>query len=117
MSNYNIRIDLKKMKDVIFAKIDGRKCVVIPVDVNPEIFVGEKGIYLSLSAIELRSPSQFGDTHIVKPLLDKKAYEAMSEEQRKNQPILGNMRERRASEMAASDIPAASIDTDDDLPA
>ena len=117
MSNYNIKIDLKKMKDVVFAKVNGRKSVIIPVDVNTEIFVGEKGIYLSMSAIELRNPSQFGDTHIIKPQLGKKAYEAMSEEQRKNIPILGNMAERRASQMEASEIPTASIEVDDDLPA
>ena len=117
MSNYNIKIDLNKMKDVVFAKVNGRRCVIIPVDGNTEIFVGEKGIYLSMSAIELRNPSQFGDTHIIKPLLGKKAYEAMSEEQRKNIPILGNMAERRASQMEASEIPSASIEVDDDLPA
>ena len=116
MSNFNIRIDLKKMKNVVFAKIDGKKCIVIPVAENPEVFVGEKGIYLSMSAIELRSPSQFGDTHLVNPLLDKKVYECMSDDQRKNLPILGNMRERRASEMAASEIPVASVDIYDDLP-
>ena len=117
MSNYNIKIDLKKMKDVVFAKVNGRKSVIIPVDVNTEIFVGEKGIYLSMSAVELRNPNQFGNTHIIKPLLDKKDYEAMSEEQRRNIPILGNMAERRASQMEASEIPSASIEVEDDLPA
>ncbi|MGN1219738.1 MAG: hypothetical protein ACI4TU_02215 [Candidatus Cryptobacteroides sp.] len=117
MSNYNIKIDLKKMKDVVFAKVDGRKSVIIPVDVNSEIFVGDKGIYLNMTAFELRNPSSYGDTHIIKPSVDKKEFEKMSEEQRKNLPILGNMKERRASQMEAAEIPSTSVEIDDDLPA
>ena len=57
MENYNIKIDIKKLKEVSYVKIKGRTCVLIPTDVNPELFVGQKGIYLNLAAFALRNPS------------------------------------------------------------
>lgn len=112
MENYNIKIDIKKMKDVAFAKIKGRPCVIIPTDVNPELYVGAKGIYLNLVAFSLRTPSQFGDTHLVKSSPDKAAVDAMSEDERKAIPILGNMRPMKAAQMDAMTINDSDVDGD-----
>ena len=112
MENYNIKIDIKKMKDVAFAKIKGRPCVIIPTDVNPELYVGAKGIYLNLVAFGLRTPSQFGDTHLVKSSPDKATVDAMTDDQRADIPILGNMRPIKPAQMEADTINPADIDGD-----
>lgn len=126
MANYSIKLDLKKMKEAGLVNIKGkdgrtRKCVVIPTDVNHEIYVGNKGIYLNLTAIETKEVSKFGDSHFIKGSIDKEAFEALSEEERRNLPILGNMKplERKVQEMQATSIPDAAVsvaDEEDDLP-
>lgn len=112
MENYNIKIDVRKLNDVSYVKIKGRPCVVIPTDTNPEIFVGQKGIYLNLAAFTLREPSRFGDTHLVKSSPDKTVVDAMTEEQRKAIPIIGNMRPMKAVQMVAGTIDDSDIDED-----
>lgn len=126
MANYSIKLDLKKMKEAGLVNIKGkdgrtRKCVVIPTDVNHEIYVGNKGIYLNLTAIETKEVSKFGDSHFIKGSIDKEAFESMSKEERDSQPILGNMKplERKVQEMQATSIPDAAVsvaDEEDDLP-
>lgn len=126
MANYSIKLDLKKMKEAGLVNIKGkdgrtRKCVVIPTDVNHEICLGNKGIYLNLTAIETKEVSKFGDSHFIKGSIDKEAFEALSEEERRNLPILGNMKplERKVQEMQATSIPDAAVsvaDEEDDLP-
>lgn len=126
MANYSIKLDLKKMKEAGLVNIKGkdgrtRKCVVIPTDANREIYVGNKGIYLNLTAIETKEVSKFGDSHFIKGSVDKEAFEALSEEERRNLPILGNMKplERKVQEMQAASIPDSAVsvaDEEDDLP-
>ncbi len=126
MANYSIKLDLKKMKEAGLVNIKGkdgrtRKCVVIPTDANREIYVGNKGIYLNLTAIETKEVSKFGDSHFIKGSVDKEAFESMSKEERDSQPILGNMRalERKESKMQAAEISDANIsvaDGEEDLP-
>ncbi len=126
MANFSIRINLKKLNQAGLVNIKGkdgrtRRCVVIPTDVNREIFVGEKNIYFNLSAFETKEVSQFGDTHMLKGNLDKEAFEALSEEERRNLPILGNMKplERKVQEMQAASISDSAVsvaDEEDDLP-
>jgi DNA-binding MarR family transcriptional regulator len=126
MANFSIRINLKKLNQAGLVNIKGkdgrtRRCIVIPTDVNREIFVGEKNIYFNLSAFETKEVSQFGDTHMLKGNLDKEAFEALSEEERRNLPILGNMKplERKVQEMQAASIPDSAVsiaDEEDDLP-
>lgn len=124
MDNYGIRIDLKKFRNAGLATITGKtgkkKCVVIPVDDNREIFVGEKGIYLSLAVFAKRETGKHGETHIVKGSLPKNIREAMAEEERRAQPILGDMRpvewKDLATEQAAPEATMESVNDDDDLP-
>jgi hypothetical protein len=58
---------------------------------DAELFVGEKGVYLNMVAMEMQEP-KFGDTHYIKVSVDKDRYNSMTEEERKQQPILGGMR-------------------------
>lgn len=83
--NHSIKINLQKLHNAALLIIPGRtakkRCICIPVDDNPEIFVGEKGIYLNLTAIEMKELSQYGDTHLIKGNIPDDAYRVMTEEE------------------------------------
>lgn len=95
MQNFGIRLDLLRLQGAFTRNLKGKtatkRCVIIPIDDNPGMFLGEKGCYLNLSAFETQG-NQYGDTHLVKPDLPKEIRERMTEEQRRAVPILGNMR-------------------------
>ena len=123
MANYSIKADLLKVKGAAIINLKGKtatkQCLVIPVD-GSGLFVGEKGVYLNMTAVEMREP-RYGDTHCVKINLDKDAYSALTEEERKAIPILGGLHEieRQSQTMAAAqtiDMTAGSDDEHDDLP-
>lgn len=120
MANFSIKTDLLKLKGAFVTNLKGKtatkRCLIIPVD-DAGLFIGEKGVYLNLTAIEMQNP-KYSDTHCVKVSLDKERYEAMSEEERKAQPIIGGMKqlERQATEMpVTSQIDGTQAFTDDDL--
>lgn len=66
------------------------KCIVFPIEAN-SLFEGEKGIYLDLQAYELkeRKPDR-KQTHIIKQSLPENIYRLLSEEDKKNLPIIGD---------------------------
>lgn len=119
MSKQLIKIDLQKFRNAALLTIPGRntkkRCICIPVEDNPEIFVGTKGTYLNLTAIEMKEPGQYGDTHIVKGNIPDDVYRVMTEEERKSQPILGQMRPLVRKEQAAPEV-QAEADDEEDLP-
>lgn len=111
MSNYDISIDLLKLPNTVLTNIKGKqttkKCIVIPVEDVPSIYVGEKGVYLHLVALELANP-QYKDSHCIKADVDRKVIEGMSEEERKRlTPILGGMHTFGA--------PTAEVEADDEM--
>ncbi len=123
MANYSIKADLLKVKGAALINLKGKiatkQCLVIPVE-GSGLFVGEKGVYLNMTAVEMRDP-RYGDTHCVKISLDKDAYNALSEEERKAIPILGGLHEieRQSQAMTAArtiDMAASSDAEADDLP-
>ena len=67
-----------------------KRCIIIPVDDCDGMYLGEKGCYLSMTAIEMREP-KYNDTHCIKVDIPKKQWEAMSEEERNAVPILGGL--------------------------
>lgn len=95
MTNYGIRIDLLKLKGAFVRNVQGKttakRCLIIPVDDCDGIFVGEKGCYLNMTAIEMREP-RFSDTHCVKVDIPKERRESMTDEERSAVPILGGLR-------------------------
>jgi len=121
--NYGIKADLQKLNNAFLRNFTSAKtsvtkrCICIPIDDNPSIFLGEKGCYLNMTAVAVNNP-QYGDTHCLKPDIPKEIREAMTQEQRDALPILGNMRPlvkgqtitQTTSAEAAEDEPA------DDLP-
>jgi hypothetical protein len=127
MENFAIKIDVQKMQGVFLRNMTSAKTgvtkriVCIPVDDNPNIYVGEKGIYLNLTANQNRDgqPSQYGDTHYVKADVPKEVYEKMTDEQKQQLAILGNMRpitprQQQAQGTTNSDAPEG--EPEEDLP-
>lgn len=121
MANYSIKTDLLKLKGAFITNLKGKtatkRCLIIPVD-EAGLFVGQKGVYLDLTAIEMREP-KYAETHCIKVSLDKGVYEAMSEEERNAMPIIGGMRvlERKETEMpVTSTIDGSQAFDNDDIP-
>lgn len=122
MKNYKIKTDLLKVKGAFVTNIKGRtetkQCLCIPIT-GSGLYLGAKGCYLSLTAFEMQNPS-YGDTHLLKVTVDKETYQAMSEEERRQQPILGGMHEmeQRPEQMAVTETVTAAptAAADEDLP-
>lgn len=121
MANFSIKTDLLKLKGAFVTNLKGKtatkRCLIIPVD-EASLYVGEKGVYLNMTAIEMREP-KYSETHCVKQSLDRERYEAMTDEERAAQPIMGGMKqlERKATEMSVTGmVDGASMINNDDLP-
>ena len=123
MGNFSIKEDLLKLKGAFITNFKGRtetkRCLVIPVD-DSGLYVGEKGVYLNLTAIEMENP-KFKETHCIKQSLDKEIYETLTEEQRQALPIIGGMKpiERKpAPQMNVNSTfdGAQAVENGDDLP-
>lgn len=82
------------------------------------MFLGEKGCYLNLTAIEMQNP-QYSDTHCLKVSYDREVYERMTDEERAAQPIVGGLHELKKKQQAAVDLSASNpyfAETEEDLP-
>lgn len=123
MPNYGIKIDLLKLKGAFMRNLQGKsatkKCIIIPVDDCDGMFLGEKGCYLNMTAIEMQNP-QYTDTHCIKPDIPKEQREAMTDEQRNAIPIIGGLHaiERQPQQMSVSTTIGADAfaPDDEDLP-
>lgn len=116
MSNSSVKVNLLQLKGAFVTNLKGntttKRCLVIPVD-DANLYVGQKGCYLNMTAIEMQN-SQYGDTHCLKQNLDKAVYEAMTEEQRRAMPIIGSLRPLEKSQAALDTT--YMVETNDDLP-
>lgn len=103
MANFSIKLDLLKVAGAFLTNFKGRtqtkRCLVIPFD-DSGMYLGQKGLYLDLTAIELREP-QYQDTHCIKQSLPKEVFEQLTDEQKQQLPILGGLRpiERKQEQM------------------
>ncbi len=97
MANISVKLNLAGLKHAV-KKMKGQtsdeiECLVIPIDLN-KLYRGEKGLYLDLTLIEIKDRSKQApdqkDTHLVKQSFSKDYYDSLTEEQRKEFPILGN---------------------------
>lgn len=89
------KLNLMQLKAAI-RRMDGKNgpidCVIIPIEAN-HLFQGDKGIYLDIIAFENKTKNDaIKDTHLVKQSLPKEILGAMSDEEKKSQPIIGNLR-------------------------
>lgn len=122
MINFGMKIDLLKLKGAFLRNLQGKtstkRCIIIPVDDCDGIYLGEKGCYLNMTAIEMQEP-KYSNTHCIKPDIPKERREAMNEEEIRNIPILGGMRaiERKPQTMAVTGtFTSDNFADDDDLP-
>jgi hypothetical protein len=121
MQNFNITINLAKIKGSFITTLKGRMetkaCVCIPLS---ELYVGKNNSpYLDMTAIEMKNP-QF-NTHIIKQRFSKDIYNSMTEEQRRAVPIVGSLKAVGGTVStpteAAFDFPGAEeAENRDDLP-
>ena len=122
MENMSIKTDLITLNAAFVTNLKGKtmtkQCLVIPIE-DADLFLGKNGVYLNLTAIEMREP-KYSDTHCVKQSIDRDKYDAMTDDQRKSIPILGGMRaiESTTTPMKVTTVTdsATAIDDDDDLP-
>lgn len=58
MANYSIKIDLLRLKGAFVRNLKGKeatkRCLILPIDDCDGVFLGERGCYLSLTAIEMQ---------------------------------------------------------------
>lgn len=121
MANYSIKANLLKVQGAFVTNLKGktatRRCLVIDID-ESGMFLGEKGCYLNMAAIEMNE-SRYGDTHCVKVSLPKETVEKMTDEERRAIPILGGMHplQSQAQQMAVpGQLDGAVVMNEDDLP-
>ena len=116
--NSNIKLNLAKLNKVAAVNLKGKsgnvvKCVVIPVDEN-DIFLSEKGgIYLDLVAVAMKE-ERYGQTHFIKRAIPDEKYKSMTDEEKKNIPIVGSISPIKAKQADVTQS-MESVE-DDDLP-
>lgn len=94
MSNVKSQLNLKNLVHVVEKRKSKSgaevECLVIPIEAN-KIFVGEKGFYLNLIGFELADEKKNqNQTHLIKQSFSKEYLDALTDEQKKQLPILGN---------------------------
>lgn len=117
MENFNCKINLAAFKHVV-RKMKNKageevKVIIIPLPDN-HVFEGEKGLWVDLTAIAVANP-KYDDTHIIKQGLPKEVYEKLTDEEKKNTPIFGNMGPWKNKGVAGANV-QTTADIDDDLP-
>ena|GEM_PF-1916942 len=120
MSNISSRINLAQLQHVVEKRKtkSGEQIDVITLPIkNNNLFLSDKGnVFLDLIAFEVAPEKRkTEDTHLVKQSLDKKASDAMTDQEKRDMPILGNMKvwgHAEATPQQATDMP----EPDGDLP-
>jgi DNA-binding cell septation regulator SpoVG len=121
MSNISIKINLRQLKSAVrtMKSASGEiECLIIPINQN-HLINGEKGIYIDMQAYELKEKkADRKDTHLIKQGFPKEVFDAMSDEEKKTTPILGNLVVWGYSEPAPVnvEITESAEGTDGDLP-
>ena len=109
-------MNLVATRKILTGQSGPTECLVIPIEMN-RLFVGKEGVYLDLIAFDFESKNKENkDTHLIKQSFSKEVREAMTEEQLKALPILGNLQVwgEKAEAEAVSDMTVQ--DEKDDLP-
>lgn len=93
MGNISSKLNLASLKHTV-QKMKGSsgevEVLIIPIDAN-NLYRGEKGLYLDLTHIEVKNKREGSkDTHLIKQSLPKDVYSALSDDDKKAQPIMGN---------------------------
>lgn len=111
--NLTQKTDLLKLKGAVIMPIgkNNTECIVIPIEMA-SLYKGTAAVYLDTTAIPLANPKQGSkDTHIVKQAFSKEKFAAMTEDEKKALPILGNLIDWdkvNGTSAQANNTPAAS---------
>jgi len=117
--NYNLSLDLCKLRDSGLATLRGRRCIIIPLEAN---HVREKDgrAYVPVTMWERTNretgepePSENGSTHYLRLSEPKEAREAMTAEERRLIPYVGNAFPAVPRAEAARELPVSDGDVDD----
>lgn len=119
MSNLSIKINLTKLKNTKLINLTGKsgavkECIVIPVK-DAGLFKGEKGVYLNITAVEIREP-KYEETHLLKRSIDKEEYNAMTQEQKDAEQVIGGLKPFKTTEMQADTTTVLEPEPGSDLP-
>ena len=122
MNNISMKLNLANLQCVVRAektqKGDLIDCLIIPIEGN-SLFRGNKGVYLDLIAFPFESKIEGNKaTHIIKQSLPKEVFKAMSDEQKKAMPIIGDATvwgDGQGSSAPVSDT-ETTLSPNDDLP-
>ncbi|MDA3818504.1 MAG: hypothetical protein PF486_14070 [Prolixibacteraceae bacterium] len=111
---------LKHAVKEVNAKNGKTKALIIPLKENYLEQHANGNVYMNIVAFENKKENEFS-THMVKQSLKKDVRDAMSEDEKMSQPILGNLmanaqgkQEQAPNTDANLDLP--SSDVDDDMP-
>ena len=111
-------LQLHAVRKMITGQLGPVECLVIPIEKN-KLFIGNKGIYLDLIAFEIdpaKRNAESKDTHLVKQSFSKEVREAMSEDELKSMPIIGNFQVWSGQVETEPTSPATLQNEEDDLP-
>jgi hypothetical protein len=115
MTRINLKINISNLKSVTQwqkGETGPVECLIIPIDAN-YLFRGKSGLYLDLTAFEIRNPKEGQkDTHVIKQSLPKEVYETLTDEEKKAMPIMGNA---MVMDVQGSNMPP-TLDEGSDLP-
>lgn len=94
MGRISVKINLAALKNAAIITSGKNKdvdCILIPIEQN-HLFRGkENAVYLDVIGFETAIDKRKGkDTHMAKQSLSKEVQDAMSEDEKKSMPILGN---------------------------
>jgi hypothetical protein len=102
---------IKSMKNKAGEQIE---CIVIPV-VDNHLFKSDKGgVYLNLIGFPMKEPKN-NQTHIIKQSFKKEIIDALTEDQKKQLPIFGNLSAFNSTQTGEV-VEITSDESDDDLP-
>ena len=122
MANFSIKLDLQKLNGAFVTNLQGKAatktCLCIPIE-DAALFLGKQGVYLDLTAVELRE-QKYDDTHCIKQQVSKDRYQQMTDEQRKAMPILGGLHALQSRQdnnyQQVNTTTVAQPEQDEDLP-
>lgn len=118
MQNFDIKLNLQGLRGAFTTNIKGKsetkRCLVIPID-DANLFVGEKGCYANFTAVEMKEV-KYDNTHILRQQFDKEFYEKLSDEDKKQIPIVGQMKPLEFQQKTIVISGTIEADPNDDLP-
>jgi len=107
MSNYNIEIDLLKLKGARVLDTDGEHGIFVPINnkvgtvsdafqvmgqiSHTMVWQKRQGVILKVTALGMQSRDR-AQSHLIKPHVSKDVFERLTEAQLKQMPWIGNMR-------------------------